>query len=622
MTAEPAYEIDMALAMIRSGLDEALAQIRAQLTALAEGKPPPPFAPPRDSPFPALGRIFRLTKAEIQLLALATGGEIDAATLEAARAASGAPVIDVRLAERLAGPAIWDALVPEAPLRRWRMIELRGAGLLHTREIRLDERVLHALLGAQYLDARLDGLAHHVSAGADLTPRGSALSERISAAWSGARKPAVILIGGPDRSAKRAIAAKAAQAVGLRLYRVRAPDLPADWGQRAAIATFLDRELALSRTAVLIEGAGAEATAMADLLSGPTLVSAPDPELPEREPVLRLSVEAARRPERRALWRTVLGRKADALGPELDRLAGQFTLSPGAMRAAAAELDPASPPDRLGPALWQAARAQGLRALDGLADRIESRASWDDLVLPDDHRRVLDDLAGHLRDGWRVTEDWGWGAKSSRGLGAAALFAGASGTGKTLAAEALAGGLGLDLYRIDLSQIVSKYIGETEKNLATIFSAAENGRAILQFDEADALFGKRSEVKGQPRPLRQCRGQLSPATHGGLFRPRHPDDEPEERARCGVPASAAVCPEFSFPRPRSAGPDLGADRREQPERRRLAHRARRGPALPRRRLGRTDRRHPRVQSPLGPRSARLDGQRRDSRDLFRSAHRR
>jgi SpoVK/Ycf46/Vps4 family AAA+-type ATPase len=94
-----------------------------------------------------------------------------------------------------------------------------------------------------------------------------------------------------------------------------------------------------------------------------------------------------------------------------------------------------------------------------------------------------------------VVDDWGFGARTSRGLGVAALFAGPSGTGKTLAAEVLAGALALDLYRVDLSQVVSKYIGETEKNLRQIFDAAEAGGVVLLFDEADALFGKRSEVK-------------------------------------------------------------------------------------------------------------------------------
>jgi SpoVK/Ycf46/Vps4 family AAA+-type ATPase len=116
-------------------------------------------------------------------------------------------------------------------------------------------------------------------------------------------------------------------------------------------------------------------------------------------------------------------------------------------------------------------------------------------VLPERELRTLGELALHVRHRMLVQERWGFAAKSGRGLGVSALFAGPSGTGKTMAAEVLAGDLRLDLYRIDLSAVVSKYIGETEKNLAQVFAAAEQGGAILLFDEADALFGKRSEVR-------------------------------------------------------------------------------------------------------------------------------
>ena len=115
--------------------------------------------------------------------------------------------------------------------------------------------------------------------------------------------------------------------------------------------------------------------------------------------------------------------------------------------------------------------------------------------MPAAQLQTLRDLVGQVRQRGKVYEQWGFAAKSSRGLGISALFAGASGTGKTLAAEVLANSLRLDLYRIDLSQVVSKYIGETEKNLRRLFDAAEDGGAVLLFDEADALFGKRSEVK-------------------------------------------------------------------------------------------------------------------------------
>ncbi|HEU0015942.1 MAG TPA: ATP-binding protein, partial [Longimicrobium sp.] len=119
----------------------------------------------------------------------------------------------------------------------------------------------------------------------------------------------------------------------------------------------------------------------------------------------------------------------------------------------------------------------------------------DDLVLPEAQTRTLRQIVAQARHRARVYGQWGFGRAGERGLGISALFSGPSGTGKTLAAEVIAGALALDLYRIDLSQVVSKYVGETEKNLRRVFDAAEAGGAVLLFDEADALFGKRSEVK-------------------------------------------------------------------------------------------------------------------------------
>jgi SpoVK/Ycf46/Vps4 family AAA+-type ATPase len=133
--------------------------------------------------------------------------------------------------------------------------------------------------------------------------------------------------------------------------------------------------------------------------------------------------------------------------------------------------------------------------LEGLAQRIEPSATWDDLVLPEKQKQLLAQIAIHVRQRTKVYRKWGFASKGQRGLGISALFAGPSGTGKTMAGEVLANHLRLDIYRIDLSQVISKYIGETEKNLRRVFDAADEGAAILLFDEADALFGKRSEVK-------------------------------------------------------------------------------------------------------------------------------
>jgi SpoVK/Ycf46/Vps4 family AAA+-type ATPase len=144
---------------------------------------------------------------------------------------------------------------------------------------------------------------------------------------------------------------------------------------------------------------------------------------------------------------------------------------------------------------WRECRIRTRPRIDVLAQRLEPHVNWDDIVLPEQSRALLQQVADQMAHRALVYDRWEFGARITRGLGVSVLFAGPSGTGKTMAAEVLAAQLGLDLYRIDLSAVVSKYIGETEKNLRRLFDAAEGGGAILFFDEADALFGKRSEVK-------------------------------------------------------------------------------------------------------------------------------
>jgi SpoVK/Ycf46/Vps4 family AAA+-type ATPase len=145
--------------------------------------------------------------------------------------------------------------------------------------------------------------------------------------------------------------------------------------------------------------------------------------------------------------------------------------------------------------LWDACLVSTRPQLDILAQRLDPKATWDDIVLPTEEMSLLHQIADQVSQRQKVYEDWGFHNRMNRGLGISALFAGESGTGKTMAAEVIANDLRLNLYRIDLSAVVSKYIGETEKNLRRLFDAAEDGGAILFFDEADALFGKRSEVK-------------------------------------------------------------------------------------------------------------------------------
>jgi SpoVK/Ycf46/Vps4 family AAA+-type ATPase len=176
-------------------------------------------------------------------------------------------------------------------------------------------------------------------------------------------------------------------------------------------------------------------------------------------------------------------------------LAGQFNLSLAGISQviAGAKEDQSGVP--LKDNLWKGCLALTRPRLDVLAQRIDARATWDDIVLPAAEENLLRQIADQVRNRSQVYDRWGFRKEMNRGLGISALFAGESGTGKTMAAEVIANDLGLSLYRIDLSAVVNKYIGETEKNLRRLFDAAEDGGAILFFDEADALFGRRSEVR-------------------------------------------------------------------------------------------------------------------------------
>jgi SpoVK/Ycf46/Vps4 family AAA+-type ATPase len=201
-------------------------------------------------------------------------------------------------------------------------------------------------------------------------------------------------------------------------------------------------------------------------------------------------------------WETALAERGIALpADELRSLAGRFRFTPGEMRVTVRDaLSDEYLASNGGHAIAASDIARACRRtagtmLDGLAQRIEPRYRWADLVLPANASAQLREMCSMVRHRALVYGTWGFGIKHARGKGVSALFSGPSGTGKTMAAEVIANDLELDLYRIDLSGVISKYIGETEKNLAKVFQEAERGSAVLFFDEADALFGKRSEVK-------------------------------------------------------------------------------------------------------------------------------
>jgi hypothetical protein len=270
------------------------------------------------------------------------------------------------------------------------------------------------------------------------------------------------------------------------------------------LARLCAREAALSRRLFVLDTSGVQpgsaeeraASDFAEQLGGRLLITGATPLQGFRRPARRFDLERGTLDERREAWIAALGPgSAQRLNGSVERLAEHFDLDGSAIRAVVASLPAKGTAAEVEARLWQGCREQTRGQLDELAQRIEPRASWDDLVLPDAQLALLREVAVHVRRHQRVFGEWGFASRSSRGVGTSALFAGPTGTGKTMAAEVLAGDLQLDLYRIDLSRVVSKYIGETEKNLATVFDVGERSGAILLFDEADALFGRRSEVR-------------------------------------------------------------------------------------------------------------------------------
>lgn len=465
----------------------------------------------------SLCSAFRLTEFERAVLLMAAGPELDAGF-----AGGLTPTFGLALAAL--PQAHWSALSPAGALRHWRLVELDGASIT-TGELRVDERILHFLTGVQYLDERLAGRVRAVPLPAELLPSQAGLAERLSALWLRSASseegavPVVELTGAPGVG-KRAIAATLCAGLGLSLWELSAAAVPADPAELDGFLRLWRREVPLANRALLLgdddspsdePAREAAVTRLIERLEAPLLVVSRSGRRTGRRPILSFAVAAPGAAERAELWRDALGEAAVSLDGQVGHIASQFQLGIGAIRAAGAEAlgavseiekkpgrtdeNPTPATQPLARALWQACRRQARPALGSLARRIEPRANRGDLILPERQRAVLREIALHVRHRQRVYEEWGFAARSVRGQGLGALFAGASGTGKTMAAEVLAAELELDLYQIDLSSVVSKYIGETEKNLSRVFDAAEAGGAILLFDEADALFGKRSEVK-------------------------------------------------------------------------------------------------------------------------------
>jgi SpoVK/Ycf46/Vps4 family AAA+-type ATPase len=464
-----------------------------------------------------LCQTFHLSPFERDIVLLCAGMEFDSAWGALCAAAQGDqqrpyPTFSLALAT-LRSPH-WDALVPTASLRRYRLIEVGTGTTLTSSPLRLDERILHYLAGVQHLDERLSLLAEPVADEAVLVASHQQLAEHMAQTWLQASgKLPLVQVCGSDSLSLKAVAAAACQQVGLTLHSLNGALVPVEASQLQILQCLCEREFHLSHTAWFLdceplETAEAPREAaishLIETLNVPLILASETRRQQRQRPLVTFDIHNPSPAEQRHIWQLALGERAVSLNGQLEALVSHFNLSVPAiysacLKAQALELDNDEPDSennsKTTQNLWEICRNQARPRLDELAQRIEAKADWEDLILPKKEKQVLTEIAAHVRQRAKVYEQWEFGKKSHRGLGISALFSGASGTGKTTAAEILAHTLNLDIYRIDLSAIVSKYIGETEKNLRRVFDAAEAGGVILLFDEADALFGKRSDVK-------------------------------------------------------------------------------------------------------------------------------
>ena len=394
--------------------------------------------------------------------------------------------------------------------------------------LKLDEQLIRFLTGQQSLDARLAPFCHLASPpaaqGVQPPPDGGALLGLAREARDSG-KPLSLYFQGHEGTGRRRAAESLAREAGKRLLVVDVPRMVGGAGDYAGLLRLALNEARFGEAVPYFDGLDSltgEENAVAHrsllealgefeglcVLSGERGLSA---ESYEALNVVTVPFAPPDFVERRALWLECLAGESVRLeGADVDALAARMRLSrrqiAGAvrdakmrarLRGAAPSSSPAGGPEPQPTAreLFAAARAQSRHELSALATKIEPKYSWDDIQLPEDQLEQLREICAQAECGHVVYGEWGFGRKMSAGRGVVALFTGPPGTGKTMAAEVVANDLGLDLFKIDLSQMVSKYIGETEKNLDRIFREARSSNAVLFFDEADALFGKRSEVK-------------------------------------------------------------------------------------------------------------------------------
>ncbi|MEH2273103.1 MAG: ATP-binding protein [Nostoc sp.] len=469
------------------------------------------------NPLPALillSQKLGLSDFEQEILLLCVAMELDPGMARlCAKAQDNAhqPYPTFALALSLFEQPAWDALSWERPLRYWRLIEIHQSGVqpLTSSGLRVDERILNYIKGLNSLSDRLASLVMPLETeewDVKLPPSQNAVVETIiqqlRQTQREQRLPVIQLVGA-DSLSKQLIAQQVAAQLDRYVYRLSVELLPTQAGELETVARLWHRESLLLPLALYLdvqeledkpttEGQALPLHRFLTRSGGLIFLSTREIRQNLGQSTIVVDVEKPTPTEQKATWSEALGTVAD-ISPRL--LTGQFNLNLVTIEQIAQQVLAETPNPEIPNRLWSACLGNTRPQLDTLAQRLDLKATWDDIVLAPEETNLLHQIADQIRQRSQVYQNWGFDKRMNRGMGISALFAGESGTGKTMAAEVIANDLQLNLYRIDLSSVVNKYIGETEKNLRRLFDAAEDGGAILFFDEADALFGKRSEVR-------------------------------------------------------------------------------------------------------------------------------
>jgi len=456
---------------------------------------------------PALDEVqtrFGLSPFEREVLLLCAAWELDRATTLAAFGgvdkAPAAPSFGLAMSNL--DDSHWSATTPRAPLRRWGLVEAIGdSPPIVGAPLRIVERTLHYLKGVPVLDPDLETGSAPVRHVRIETSGQRAALDRLVEGWSELFRhgPGTVQVVG-RRDCVQVVIAELAAPFRHGARRIRVRDLPSDRKDLRRLGSGLghDALLGIAMTLLWCEredepSARNALTWLAEQAAFPVIVGSCSPLDLGVDLVLRVEVMPTSNLERLESWQSHLGSRADPIATEVAQLAVQFDVPPSRIeRICDATGDVEGP--FLARRLWDDCVQLAMPDLDSLAQLVPVTADWDDLVLQSAVMERLRGIVTQVRHRAELELRWGLGAGPTGGNGVTVLFSGPSGTGKTMAAGVMARELRLPLLRIDLSAVVSKWIGETEKHLRRVFDAAESGGAVLLFDEADALFGKRTEV--------------------------------------------------------------------------------------------------------------------------------